>query len=207
MLFAFFSLYELYCNAVGRPLPQQRNTEYINAWPPPLKIFNAAHQQIHLQTNPPLSQLIQPTPKHQATMYAKTLALFALALGVSATYQPEPPSSDWQETAPPAPPAKQPAPPTTYVYATFQGANPPVAQFEASIPADGSDYPISNPLSISHIITDSGPCTFYGVDGLVLQKPSGGLVDVGPPQTIVKAVCYPSGPPAQGGYKAKRFSA
>jgi hypothetical protein len=131
-------------------------------------------------------------------MHALTLTtILALTLGTSAT-------NPWENTAPPAPPAKAPSPPSTsYIHATFQGANPPVAQYERTIPADGSEYYPSDPLSISHIVTDGGPCVFYGVDGLVLSKPASGLVDVGPPQTIVKAVCYPSQP----GYKAKRFSA
>lgn len=131
-------------------------------------------------------------------MYAKSLALLALAaLGVSATEQ-------WSESAPPSqPPSQQPS--YQSIHATFQGANPPVAQFEATIPGDGSPYTISNPLSISHIITDGGSCTFYGVDKLVLPKDGAGLIDVGPPQTIVKAVCYADG--YQGGYKAKRFTA
>jgi hypothetical protein len=90
---------------------------------------------------------------------------------------------------------------TGYVHATMQGANPPEAQYELWIPTDGSDYYISDPLSLSHIITDGGSCTFFGIDGLVLSKPAAGLVDVGPPQTITKANCYP------GGYKAKRFAA
>jgi hypothetical protein len=145
-------------------------------------------------------------------MYAKSLTLLALAaLGVSATEQ-------WSESAPPSqPPAHQapPPPPPSMVHATFQGANPPVAQFEATIPGDGTPYPISNPLSISHIITDGGSCTFYGVDKLELHKDGAGPTDVGPPQTIVKAVCYADaagyqqqqGGSGSGYKKAKRFSA
>ncbi|ETN46039.1 uncharacterized protein HMPREF1541_00222 [Cyphellophora europaea CBS 101466] len=148
-------------------------------------------------------------------MYKSLSLLLLAALGATATNQP------WEATsapsppppppapAPPAPPAPEswkdtpaPPPPVQYVHATFQGANPPEAQYTRSIPADGSEFYTNDPLSISHIVTDGGPCTFYGVDGLVLAKPAGGLVDVGPPQTITKAVCK-----AAGGYKAKRFSA
>jgi hypothetical protein len=57
-------------------------------------------------------------------------------------------------------------------------------------------YP-DNVLSVSHIETTGGTCTFCGVDGaeVVTQYPGPGTVnlggeeDVGPPQTVVFAVC------------------
>ncbi|KPI43879.1 uncharacterized protein AB675_6282 [Cyphellophora attinorum] len=95
------------------------------------------------------------------------------------------------------------APPSITV--DFQGAPAEVAHYVRSIPANGQPFYTNDPLSISHIVSDgSVPCTFYGVDGLVLPKSTPGLIDVGPPQTITYAVCgYAPG----SGYKAKRFEA
>ena len=62
---------------------------------------------------------------------------------------------------------------------------------------DKADLWSDNVLSISHIETTGGTCTFCGVDGaeVVTKFPGPGSVslndemDVGPPQTIVFAVC------------------
>jgi hypothetical protein len=94
------------------------------------------------------------------------------------------------------------APPSINV--EFQGAPAEVAHYFRDIPANGQPFYTNDPLSISHIVSDgSVPCTFYGIDTKpVLFKNTPGLVDVGPPQTIVYAVCGSA--PA---YKAKRFEA
>lgn len=118
-----------------------------------------------------------------------SLALVAAlsAVSVSAT-------NPWEVTKAPAAPAT--------IHVVYDGANPPVAQYQRDVIANGQPQYTYDPLSISHIYTDgSVPCTFYGVDGLVLSKYSAGRIDVGPPQTIEYAICGSSG------YKAKRFEA
>lgn len=79
------------------------------------------------------------------------------------------------------------------VYATLQGATPE-DQLTIPIPTTSSFTPTGYGSSISHVVTSGGPCTFFGVDGLVLTVPGAGLVDVGPPQTIVGVVCGSGAP-------------
>jgi hypothetical protein len=65
------------------------------------------------------------------------------------------------------------------------------AQYTVAIAMDESVHPTNNALSISHIDTASGPCDFFGADGVVVSIPAAGGQDVGPPQTIVAAACGP----------------
>ncbi|CAI7660799.1 unnamed protein product [Penicillium glandicola] len=76
---------------------------------------------------------------------------------------------------------------------TFIGAAD--AQFTQSIPNDGSTVSIENPLSISHISSNTAgvQCTFNGIDNSVTIVDGAQLVDVGPPQTQVSASCQGSG--------------
>jgi len=63
------------------------------------------------------------------------------------------------------------------------------AQYSVEIPCSGEWYPIDNPLSISHIQTSAGPCTFTGIDGGSLTLATGTYSDFGPPQTVVGGYC------------------
>lgn len=62
---------------------------------------------------------------------------------------------------------------------------------------DKINHRLDNVLSISHVETTGGTCTFCGIDGaeVVTNFPGPGSInlkneeDVGPPQTIVFAVC------------------
>ncbi|KAJ5503686.1 hypothetical protein N7463_006560 [Penicillium fimorum] len=76
---------------------------------------------------------------------------------------------------------------------TFIGAAD--AQFTQSIPSDGSVVSIENPLSISHISSNTAgvQCTFNGIDHSVTIVNGVQLVDVGPPQTQVTASCQAQG--------------
>ncbi|KAJ6125586.1 hypothetical protein N7471_012903 [Penicillium samsonianum] len=76
---------------------------------------------------------------------------------------------------------------------TFIGAAD--AQFTQSIPTDGSVVSIKNPLSISHISSNTAgvQCTFNGIDHSVTIVNGAQLVDVGPPQTQVTASCQAQG--------------
>jgi len=70
------------------------------------------------------------------------------------------------------------------------------AYYTLLLPYDGSNFTISNPLSVSRIITDPipGTCTFYGIDGSVTVVPVKSDVEVGPPQTLVSGTCAISNP-------------
>ncbi|PYI24587.1 hypothetical protein BO86DRAFT_443197 [Aspergillus japonicus CBS 114.51] len=72
---------------------------------------------------------------------------------------------------------------------TFQGAAD--AQFSQSFPLDGTSTAITNPLSISHIVSSTGNvrCTFNGIDHSVTAVSGVQTVDVGPPQTQVNGAC------------------
>lgn len=92
-------------------------------------------------------------------------------------------------------------------WVTFIGAAD--AQFSQGFPTDGEWVQIStslspnilhpdaaltstaNPLSISHIQSDAAgvTCVFNGIDKSVTTV-SGGLVDVGPPQTQISGSCH-----------------
>ncbi|KAJ5206588.1 hypothetical protein N7491_002797 [Penicillium cf. griseofulvum] len=76
---------------------------------------------------------------------------------------------------------------------TFIGAAD--AQFTQSIATDGSIVSIENPLSISHISSNTAgvQCTFNGIDHSVTIVNGAQLVDVGPPQTQVTASCQIQG--------------
>lgn len=107
-----------------------------------------------------------------------------------------------------------PAPPSTpgstggdQVHVTFLGAAN--AQFTQSFPSNGESVKIGmsiyifrykqtktlisivNPLSISHIQTDTKgvTCVFNGIDHSVTTVIGTQLVDVGPPQTQVSGSC------------------
>ncbi|KAJ5343946.1 hypothetical protein MYU51_002105 [Penicillium brevicompactum] len=74
-------------------------------------------------------------------------------------------------------------------WVTFIGAAD--AQFSQGFPTDGEWVQITNPLSISHIQSDAAgvTCVFNGIDKSVTTV-SGGLVDVGPPQTQISGSCH-----------------
>ncbi|CAG8893415.1 unnamed protein product [Penicillium egyptiacum] len=76
---------------------------------------------------------------------------------------------------------------------TFIGAAD--AQFTQSIPTDGSVVSIENPLSISHISSNTAgvQCTFNGIDHSVTVVNGVQWVDVGPPQTQVTGSCQVQG--------------
>ncbi|KGO66604.1 hypothetical protein PITC_079760 [Penicillium italicum] len=76
---------------------------------------------------------------------------------------------------------------------TFVGAAD--AQFTQSIPTDGSVVSIENPLSISHISSNTAgvQCTFDGIDHSVTIVNGVQWVDVGPPQTQVTGSCQVPG--------------
>ncbi|OGE52860.1 hypothetical protein PENARI_c009G11921 [Penicillium arizonense] len=76
---------------------------------------------------------------------------------------------------------------------TFIGAAN--AQFTQSFPSDGTVASIGNPLSISHISSNTAgiQCTFNGIDHSVTTVTGAELVDVGPPQTQVSASCHAIG--------------
>ncbi|CDM26308.1 hypothetical protein DTO013E5_7775 [Penicillium roqueforti] len=76
---------------------------------------------------------------------------------------------------------------------TFIGAAN--AQFTQSISTDGSTVSIENPLSISHISSNTAgvQCTFDGIDQSVTIVNGAELVDVGPPQTQITASCQVQG--------------
>ncbi|PYH44311.1 uncharacterized protein BP01DRAFT_86823 [Aspergillus saccharolyticus JOP 1030-1] len=93
----------------------------------------------------------------------------------------------------PAPPPSTPSTPSSggqgSVAITFQGAAN--AQFTQSFPLDGTSTVITNPLSISHIVSSTGNvrCTFNGIDHSVTTVSGVQTVDVGPPQTQVNGAC------------------
>ncbi|RAL17640.1 uncharacterized protein BO97DRAFT_11431 [Aspergillus homomorphus CBS 101889] len=92
----------------------------------------------------------------------------------------------------PQPPPTQNPPPSGgqgQVAITFQGAAN--VQFSQSFPLDGSSVAITNPLSISHIVstTSNVRCTFNGIDRSVTAITGAQTVDVGPPQTQVNGAC------------------
>ncbi|CAG7938914.1 unnamed protein product [Penicillium salamii] len=74
-------------------------------------------------------------------------------------------------------------------WVTFIGAAD--AKFGQGFPTDGEWVQITNPLSISHIesTTPGVTCVFNGIDNSVTRV-SGGLVDVGPPQTQISGSCF-----------------
>ncbi|RAK95958.1 uncharacterized protein BO80DRAFT_367574 [Aspergillus ibericus CBS 121593] len=76
------------------------------------------------------------------------------------------------------------------VVITFEGAAN--AQFQQTFPTNGASTSITNPLSISHIIsgTNGVHCTFNGIDHSVTTVSGAQTVDVGPPQTQVSGACY-----------------
>jgi hypothetical protein len=94
-------------------------------------------------------------------------------------------------STPPSPPV-QPGPVGDEVLITFIGAAN--AQFTQSFPIDGASVQISNPLSISHIMSNTAgaACTFDGIDHSVTMVSGAQTVDVGPPQTQVSGSCAPA---------------
>ncbi|KAL4778353.1 hypothetical protein BJX76DRAFT_366391 [Aspergillus varians] len=76
-----------------------------------------------------------------------------------------------------------------HVLITFIGAAN--AQFTQSFPANGANVEITDPLSISHIMSTTGgvKCTFNGIDHSVTVVDGAQTVDVGPPQTQVSGHC------------------
>ncbi|OJJ03489.1 hypothetical protein ASPVEDRAFT_30003 [Aspergillus versicolor CBS 583.65] len=84
---------------------------------------------------------------------------------------------------------------------TFTGAAD--AQFTQDFPADGSIVKITNPLSISHISSNSPDiaCTFNGIDHSATTVIGVATVDVGPPQTQIQGSCTagstPPSPPIE----------
>ena len=91
--------------------------------------------------------------------------------------------------AAPAPAGGPQTPPQPdYVQITLQGATPE-DQTTVSIPTTSVWTPTGFGSSVSHAITNGGPCTLYGVDNLVLPIPAASTVDVGPPQTILGIQC------------------
>ncbi|KAL3259191.1 hypothetical protein ABHI18_005445 [Aspergillus niger] len=75
------------------------------------------------------------------------------------------------------------------VLITFVGAAN--AQFQQQFPTNGASTKISNPLSISHITSNTGGihCTFNGIDNSVTTINGAQTVDVGPPQTQISGTC------------------
>ncbi|KAJ5788749.1 hypothetical protein N7457_003739 [Penicillium paradoxum] len=91
-----------------------------------------------------------------------------------------------------SPPPSTTPPPTgdqDHVQVTFLGAAD--AQFTQGFPATGEWIEITNPLSISHIETntDGINCVFNGIDNSVTTVTGTQQVDVGPPQTQVSGSC------------------
>ncbi|KAJ0424385.1 hypothetical protein BJY00DRAFT_276558 [Aspergillus carlsbadensis] len=91
----------------------------------------------------------------------------------------------------PSPPV-QPGPIGDQVLITFMGAAN--AQFTQAFPVNGASMQISNPLSISHIMSSTAgvACTFGGIDHSVTTVSGAQTVDVGPPQTQVSGSCVPA---------------
>ncbi|KAJ6190999.1 hypothetical protein N7519_001020 [Penicillium mononematosum] len=90
----------------------------------------------------------------------------------------------------PTPPSTPSTDPTgDNVHVTFMGAAD--AQFTQSFPSNGEWIEIVNPLSISHIQTNTEgvTCVFNGIDHSVTTVVGTQLVDVGPPQTQVSGSC------------------
>lgn len=72
---------------------------------------------------------------------------------------------------------------------TFFGADSD-ASFSLSVPTDGSEFSIGNPLSVSKIQSLGGAtCSFTGVDGSQTVTVGAQTVDVGPPQTQISGSC------------------
>ncbi|KKK27096.1 hypothetical protein ARAM_000041 [Aspergillus rambellii] len=92
------------------------------------------------------------------------------------------------ESTPPSPPT-QARPPGGQVLITFLGAAN--AQFSQVFPINGHLTQITNPLSISHIRSDTSgvTCSFNGIDSSVTSVNGAQIVDVGPPQTQVSGAC------------------
>jgi hypothetical protein len=82
----------------------------------------------------------------------------------------------------------QSPPPQDYVQVILQGATPE-DQRPIYVPTSSTKIPTYFGSSISHAITNAGPCTLFGVDNLELRIPSASTVDVGPPQTIEYIQC------------------
>ncbi|RAH63880.1 uncharacterized protein BO66DRAFT_362206 [Aspergillus aculeatinus CBS 121060] len=106
------------------------------------------------------------------------------------------PTTPTPDPSTPAPAPVEPSTPSTpsggqgsSVTITFQGAAD--AQFSQSFPLDGTSTAITNPLSISHIVSGTGNvrCTFNGIDHSVTTVSGVQTVDVGPPQTQVNGAC------------------
>ncbi|KAB8072360.1 hypothetical protein BDV29DRAFT_158630 [Aspergillus leporis] len=76
------------------------------------------------------------------------------------------------------------------VVITFIGAAN--AQFTQSFPINGANVQITNPLSISHIASNTVDvsCTFNGIDHSVTTVTGVQTIDVGPPQTQISGVCH-----------------
>ncbi|MCJ1289022.1 hypothetical protein MMC34_000554 [Xylographa carneopallida] len=71
---------------------------------------------------------------------------------------------------------------------TFSGAAG--ASYTLSVPTDGSDFPINNPLSVSSISLAGGAsCGFVGIDGSETTVVGADEVAVGPPQVQVSGSC------------------
>ncbi|PWY66027.1 hypothetical protein BO70DRAFT_301870 [Aspergillus heteromorphus CBS 117.55] len=94
-----------------------------------------------------------------------------------------------QGSTPPSHPV-QPKPSGGQVLITFVGAAN--AQFSQEFPTNGAETTITNPLSISHIMSNTGgvQCTFNGIDHSVTNVNGAETVDVGPPQTQVSGACH-----------------
>ncbi|KAE8395208.1 hypothetical protein BDV23DRAFT_168812 [Aspergillus alliaceus] len=76
------------------------------------------------------------------------------------------------------------------VYITFVGAAD--AQFTQAFPLNGASTQITNPLSISHVTSNTAgvSCTFNGIDHSVTTVSGVQTVDVGPPQTQISGSCH-----------------
>ncbi|MCJ1396618.1 hypothetical protein MMC18_009509 [Xylographa bjoerkii] len=73
---------------------------------------------------------------------------------------------------------------------TFEGATPD-AFFTQSVRTDNIPFYITNPLSISHIMSQGGAsCTFFGINDSVTSVYGAQTVDVGPPQTQLSGTCW-----------------
>ncbi|KAL9006194.1 MAG: hypothetical protein Q9188_001073 [Gyalolechia gomerana] len=111
-------------------------------------------------------------------MRAFTISATVALLASLASAAPAPTTPDW------APETRQ-----FQAQITFFGADSD-ASFSLSVPTDGSEFSISNPLSVSKIQSLGGAtCGFTGIDGSRVVTVGAQTVDVGPPQTQVSGSC------------------
>lgn len=67
--------------------------------------------------------------------------------------------------------------------------------YALSVPVNGGEVTVSSDLSFSHITSYSSGntvCTAYGIDGSVTELDGSEVVDIGPPQVQLSAVCTSS---------------